>query len=84
MTRMQETDLRDKTAASVAAGFAEQIADPQELAPFALVRGSEHAIQNFVFRTFRSRDYAMESFANPPLLLSPQAARYCLARNLKA
>jgi acetylornithine deacetylase len=59
----QETDLRDKIAASVAAGFAEQIAYTKELVRFASVRGSEHTIQDFVFRTFRSRGYAMERFA---------------------
>jgi acetylornithine deacetylase len=63
MTLMQDTSLRDKIAASVEAGFAEQIAYTQELVRFASVRGAEHAIQDYVFRTFRSRGYAMERFA---------------------
>jgi acetylornithine deacetylase len=54
---------RDAIIASVEAGFAEQIAYTQELVRFASVRGAEHAIQDFVFRTFRSRGYAMERFA---------------------
>ncbi|WP_158818242.1 hypothetical protein [Methylocapsa sp. S129] len=80
---MQEADLRDKVVASVAAGFAEQIADPQELAPFASAREPEHPIQDFAFRAFRSCGYAMESLANRALLLGPHAMRYCLSRNLK-
>jgi acetylornithine deacetylase len=56
-------DLRAEIAASVDAGFAEQIAHTQALVRFASTRGAEHAIQDFVFRTFRSRGYAMERFA---------------------
>jgi len=58
-----DASLRDRIAASVETGFAEQIAFTQELVRFASVRGAEHAIQDHVFRTYRSRGYAMERFA---------------------
>jgi acetylornithine deacetylase len=63
MTLTPEIELHDEIAVSVAAGFAEQVAYTQELVRFASVRGAEHAIQDFVFNTFRSRGYAMERFA---------------------
>ena len=62
MTRSQQVH-HTEIAASVEAGFAEQIAYTQELMRFRSVRGAEHAIQDFVFRAFRSRGYAMERFA---------------------
>jgi acetylornithine deacetylase len=54
--------LRDRIIASVEAGFADQIAYTQDLIRFASLRGEEHAIQDFIFRTWRERGYAMERF----------------------
>ena len=59
---MLDPSLTEKIKASVDAGFAEQIAYTQELVRFASTRGSEHAIQDFVFKTFRSRGLTMERF----------------------
>ena len=55
--------LRERIVASVDEGFADQVAHTQALVRFASTRGEEHAIQDFVFRTFRDRGYAMERFA---------------------
>jgi acetylornithine deacetylase len=54
--------LRARIAASVAEGFAEQVAFTQALVRFASVRGQEHAIQDFVFRALRERGFAMDRF----------------------
>ena len=54
--------LADRIAASVAEGFADQVAHTQALVRFGSVRGAEHAIQDFVFRSFRARGYATERF----------------------
>jgi acetylornithine deacetylase len=59
---MLEASLVEKIKASVDAGFAEQIAYTQDLVRFASTRGAEHAIQDFVFQTFRSRGLTMERF----------------------
>jgi acetylornithine deacetylase len=56
-------ELRDRILRSVDAGFADQIAFSRELIRFPSLRGDEHAIQDFVFRTWRDRGYAMERFA---------------------
>jgi acetylornithine deacetylase len=56
-------DLTASILASVDAGFASQIAYSQELIRFASLRGQEHAIQDFVFRTWKARGYTMERFA---------------------
>ncbi|MGF3022411.1 ArgE/DapE family deacylase [Methylobacterium aquaticum] len=55
--------LRDRIAAAVAENFSEQIAHTQALMRFPSTRGEEQAIQDFVFRTFRDRGYAMDRFA---------------------
>jgi acetylornithine deacetylase len=55
--------LRDRIAASVAEGFADQVAYTQELIRFRSTRGQEQAIQDFVFRAFRDRGLAMDRFA---------------------
>ena len=55
--------LRDRILASVEDGFAEQVAYTQELIRFRSTRGEEQAIQDFVFRAFRDRGYAMDRFA---------------------
>lgn len=54
--------LGARILASVEAGFAEQIAFTQELIRFPSVRGAEHTCQDFVFRAFRERGYAMDRF----------------------
>jgi len=59
---MLDAVLAEKIKASVTAGFAEQIAYTQELVRFPSTRGNEHAIQDFVFQTFRARGFAMERF----------------------
>jgi hypothetical protein len=63
MPPSRDARSRDEIIASVEADFAEQIAHTQELVCFRSIRGAEHAIQDFVFRTFRSRGFAMERFA---------------------
>ena len=55
--------LADRIAASVADGFAAQVAFTQDLVRFPSVRGEEHAIQDHLFREYRSRGLAMERFA---------------------
>jgi acetylornithine deacetylase len=54
--------LRDEIAASVAAGFDEQVVYTQQLIRLRSVRGDEQAIQDFVFHNLRNRGYAMERF----------------------
>jgi acetylornithine deacetylase len=54
--------LAARIAASVADGFADQVAHTQALVRFGSTRGAEHAIQDFVFRGFRARGYATERF----------------------
>jgi acetylornithine deacetylase len=61
-----EPALREKIAASVEAGFAEQIAFTSRLVRFPSLRGEEHAIQDFVFQELRGRGYAMDRFAMDP------------------
>ncbi|WP_375456250.1 ArgE/DapE family deacylase [uncultured Methylobacterium sp.] len=55
--------LAARIAASVAEGFSDQVAHTQALVRFASTRGAEHAIQDFVFQSFRARGLAMERFA---------------------
>ena len=55
--------LADRIAASVAEGFAAQVAFTQDLIRFPSIRGEEHAIQDHLFREFRARGLAMERFA---------------------
>jgi acetylornithine deacetylase len=59
---MLDPALVEKIKASVKAGFAEQVAYTQELVRFPSTRGDEHAIQDFIFQTFRARGLAMERF----------------------
>lgn len=56
-------DLRARIAASVEAGFEEQIGFTKEMMSFVSTRGNEHQIQDFLFREFRKRGFAMERFA---------------------
>ncbi|NEU14496.1 ArgE/DapE family deacylase [Methylobacterium sp. BTF04] len=62
--------LADRLVASVAEGFPDQVAHTQALVRFGSTRGSEHAIQDFVFRAFRDRGYAMDRFAMEPEALT--------------
>ncbi|MFH6782990.1 MULTISPECIES: ArgE/DapE family deacylase [Methylobacterium] len=55
--------LRDRIVAAVAENFDAQIAHTQALMRFPSTRGQEQAIQDFVFRCFRDRGYAMDRFA---------------------
>ncbi|MGE7416009.1 ArgE/DapE family deacylase [Methylobacterium tarhaniae] len=55
--------LRDRIVAAVAENFSGQVAYTQALMRFPSTRGQEQAIQDFVFRTFRERGYAMDRFA---------------------
>lgn len=48
---------------SVHDGFESQLEYTQALIRFPSTRGNEHTIQDFVYRTFRKRGYAMERFA---------------------
>jgi acetylornithine deacetylase len=58
-----EPDLRDRILTSVSEGFAEQVEFTKALVGFPSVRGAEHAIQDFVFRTYRDHGLVMERFA---------------------
>ena len=60
----------DRIAASVAAGFAEQVAHTRALVRFASTRGAEHAIQDFVSRSFDERGYAVELFGIDPTAIA--------------
>ncbi|MEZ5844671.1 MAG: ArgE/DapE family deacylase [Hyphomicrobiaceae bacterium] len=55
--------LASEIAAAVRDGFAAQVAHTSELVRFASTRGSEHAIQDFVFQDWRRQGYVMERFA---------------------
>jgi acetylornithine deacetylase len=55
--------LQNKILASVESGFEAQIAHTQTLIRFASLRGQEHAIQDFVYRSLKNRGYAMDRFA---------------------
>jgi acetylornithine deacetylase len=55
--------LRDRIITAVAENFSEQVAHTQALMRFPSTRGEEQAIQDFVFRSFRERGYAMDRFA---------------------
>jgi len=57
-----EPSLRDRIITSVGEGFAEQVAFTKTLVGFPSVRGAEHAVQDFVFRALRERNYAMDRF----------------------
>src|SRR6202008_733589 len=48
-----DPDLRQRIVESVREGFAEQIDFTKALVRFPSVRGAEHAIQDFVFRSYR-------------------------------
>jgi acetylornithine deacetylase len=54
--------LREKIAASVEEGFADQVAFTQDLVRLPSLRGEEHVIQDLVFRALKDRGYAMDRF----------------------
>ncbi len=55
-----EVSLQDKVLAAVDRGFPDQLKYTQCLMCFASTRGAEHAIQDFVHDTWKSRGYAVE------------------------
>src|SRR5882672_1281553 len=57
-----EPSLRDRIITSVDEGFAEQVAFTKTLLGFPSVRGAEHTIQDFVFRSYRDYGLTMERF----------------------
>ena len=75
---MLDPALAEKIKASVKAAFAEQVAYTQQLVRFPSTRGNEHAIQDFVFQTFRARGLAMERFEmdRDALARHPGAGRF--------
>ncbi|KQU05526.1 acetylornithine deacetylase [Methylobacterium sp. Leaf469] len=75
--------LTARIAASVAAGFPEQVAHTQALVRFGSVRGHEGAIQDFVFDAYAARGYAPERVAldGPALAAHPGAGRVTEAQS---
>jgi len=57
-----EPRLRNRIFESVAEGFPEQIEFTKQLVRFPSVRGAEHAIQDFVFRSYK--DHGLLSIAS--------------------
>ena len=57
-----EPALRDRIVASVNDGFAEQIEFTRTLVRFPSLRGAEHTIQDFVFRSLRDFGLTMDRF----------------------
>jgi acetylornithine deacetylase len=55
-------DLSRSIIAAVEDGFAEQIEFTKALVRFRSIRGAEHAIQDFVFRSFRDEGLALDRF----------------------
>src|SRR5688500_549596 len=56
-------DLCEKIIGSVEQGFAEQIEFTKALVRFRSVLGAEHAVQDFVFRSFRDEGLALDRFS---------------------
>jgi acetylornithine deacetylase len=54
--------LSERIIASVEEGFAEQLEFTRALVRFRSMRGAEHAIQDFVFRSFRDEGFAVDRF----------------------
>ncbi len=55
-----DADLTARITTAVAKGFRDQVAYTQALIRFPSTRGAEHAIQDFVYDTWKSRGLAME------------------------
>ena len=54
--------LRESILASVKEGFSDQLEFTKTLVRFPSVRGAEHAIQDFIFRSFRAEGLALDRF----------------------
>jgi acetylornithine deacetylase len=59
---MLEPDLRERIIAAVNEGFAEQVDFTKMLVRFPSLRGGEHAIQDFVFRSLRVFGLTVDRF----------------------
>ncbi|MBP0437307.1 ArgE/DapE family deacylase [Tianweitania sediminis] len=57
-----DSQLREAILSSVAEGFDAQVAFTQDLVRFPSTRGSEHAIQDFLFKALSARGYTMDRF----------------------
>src|SRR3954469_18263031 len=54
--------LRERVVESVRAGFQEQLEFTKALVRFGSVRGAEHAIQDYVFRSYREYGLTLDRF----------------------
>lgn len=57
-----DSDLRSRIIDSVKQGFAEQIEFTRALVRFPSTRGAEHAIQDFVYRSYREHGLTLDRF----------------------
>jgi acetylornithine deacetylase len=57
------TEYHDRIVTAVREGFSDQIEFTQALVRFPSVRGAEHAIQDFIFRSYRDEGFALDRFA---------------------
>ena len=57
-----DPELSRRILQSVDQGFADQIAFTKTMMRYPSLRGAEHAIQDFVFQTLRSRGYSLDRF----------------------
>ena len=57
-----DPQLSSRLLQSVEEGFTDQLAFTQTMMRFPSLRGAEHAVQDFIFRTLRARGYAVERF----------------------
>src|SRR4051794_41624338 len=55
-------NLREQIVESVKRGFEEQLEYTKALVRFGSVRGAEHAIQDFVFRSYKDYGLAVDRF----------------------
>src|SRR5687767_8016813 len=55
-------DLHARILAEVEQGFEAQLAFTKEMMRFPSTRGGEHAVQDFVFRALKERNYALDRF----------------------
>jgi acetylornithine deacetylase len=58
-----DTGVRDAIIRSVEVGFGQQLAFTRDLVAFPSVRGSEHELQDFVFRSLKERGYEVDRVA---------------------
>jgi acetylornithine deacetylase len=71
-------NLREQIVESVKRGFEEQIEYTKALVRFESVRGAEHAIQDFIFRSYRDHGLAVDRFGMDQSRIEahPGASRY--------